>query len=121
MNLSLPKECLIASSQQYKHIFTVGKRLRGKDFSLIFSKNRQNHDRLGISVSGKKLAVDRNRIKRLLKEFYRHNRSFPTQVAGNNDSCCQGFDLVVATYKGFIPQGLHDIEQVLGPYCRLAP
>ena len=72
------------------------------------------HDRLGISVSGMKLAVKRNRIKRLIREFYRHNRSFPSSVA-KTDKQGQGVDLVVATNKRFTPKGLGDIETIFAP------
>ena len=109
--LPLPKQCLLTKPWQYEHVYAQGKRLRGNGFSLIFFKNSENQNRLGVSVSGMKLAVKRNRIKRLLKEFYRHNRSFPSRVAGiKADS--YGVDLVIATNKKFQPRTISEVYTV---------
>ncbi len=111
----MPKSCLLTKPWQYRHVYRHGRRLRGNGFSLIFLGNDSGRDRLGISVSGVKLAVKRNRIKRLLKEFYRHNRTFPAQVARQNGKS-GGVDMIIATNKKFAPTGLADIEAIFKPY-----
>ncbi len=116
MKLSLPKKILLAKPWQYSHVYNHGKRIRGNGFSLIFLDNGQKFDRLGISVSGVRVAVKRNTIKRLLKEFYRHNRSFPSLVSGKSIDDNHGTDLVIATNKRFHPQGLTDIEKTFLPF-----
>jgi ribonuclease P protein component len=98
--------------KQYDEIYRQGTRIRGTGFSLIFRANNLQEDRLGISISGVRLAVKRNRIKRIIKEFYRTNRSFPSQVAQQ-----KGFlgntDMVIATRKHFLPDSLAELSRAL--------
>jgi len=113
MPLPLPKESLLNKPWQYQQVYSQGQRMWGKGLTLIYIDNDQGQDRLGISVGGQKLAVRRNRIKRLLKEFYRHNRALPSLVAKRSAVGC-GVDLVIATNQKFQPRGLADITAVLG-------
>lgn len=111
MPLTLPKELLITKPWQYQRVYQQGQRLWGKGITLIYLENDQGHDRLGVSVGGQKLAVRRNRIKRLLKEYYRLNRTLPSQVA--NKPPGGGVDLVIATNLKFQPRGLSDIQAII--------
>lgn len=113
MSLSLSKDSLLTKPWQYQNVYRRGQRVWGKGVTLIYLDNEIGQDRLGISVSGQKLAVRRNRIKRLLKEFYRHNRALPSLVAKHSAECC-GVDLVIATNQKFHPTGLADIQAILG-------
>jgi ribonuclease P protein component len=110
--LPLPKDCLLTKPWQYQKVYRQGQRAWGKGITLIFVDNDQGQDRLGISISGQKLAVRRNRIKRLLKEFYRHHRNLPSQVANHSDSAC-GVDMVIATNQKFQPRCLAEIQKIL--------
>lgn len=112
MSQTLPKDSLLSRPWQYKQVYNSGQRLRAQGLTLIYVDNDQGRDRLGISVSGQKLAVKRNRIKRLLKEFYRHNRAFPSLVAKCSGQG-RGVDLVIATNQKFQPRGLADIQTLL--------
>ena len=53
-----------------------GRKVQNRYFIAIFASNRQGRPRLGITVS-KKVgnAVQRNRMKRLAREYFRRNRS----------------------------------------------
>lgn len=113
MPFPLPKDALLTKPWQYQQVYRHGQRLWGKGLTLIYVDNDQGQDRLGISVSGQKLAVRRNRIKRLLKEFYRQNRALPSLVAKQSVAGC-GVDLVIATNPKFQPRGLADISALLG-------
>lgn len=121
MSLSLPKESLLTKSWQYQQVYRQGRRAGDKagGFTLIFRDNGQDGDRLGISVGGQRSAVRRNRIKRLLREFYRLHRGLPSLVAKR--ASAQGVDLVVATNQRFQPQGLADIEAAFHRITGLFP
>ena len=119
MRLSLPKDSLLTKPWQYQEVYRNGRRVWGKGLTLIYIDNDQGHDRLGISISGQKLAVRRNRIKRLLKELYRHNRALPSQLTKHSVNR-DGVDLVIATNQKFQPGGLAEIKAILGRLTGLA-
>jgi ribonuclease P protein component len=74
--MALPKSLLLSRLWQYKKVYAGGKRVRGPGFSLIFLANEVGRSRLGISVHGVGQAVRRNRIKRIIREFFRHDPVF---------------------------------------------
>lgn len=76
MGFKLPKTALLRKPAQYNVVYRQGKRFRGTHFSLIFIENDHGFNRLGISVHGVKKAVLRNRMKRVIREFFRVNRDF---------------------------------------------
>lgn len=70
--LTLPKACLLRKPEEYRRVYAQGKRLRGDGFTLIYRLGTEHgRPRLGISVHGVGSAVRRNRIKRLIREFFR--------------------------------------------------
>ena len=58
---------------QFKSVFSQKKSIHGKYFGMHVIRNRLNHPRLGMAVSKKvsKKAVQRNRIKRQIRESFR--------------------------------------------------
>ena len=57
-------------------MYRQGARWHGKGFSLIFCPNELGFNRIGISIHRKlKGAVKRNRIKRIIRESFRLERS----------------------------------------------
>jgi len=76
---------------QYKYVFSKPKRSIDNNFIIIAKKNNENYPRLGLAISKKniKLAVQRNRIKRIIREFFRIN------IIVNN----VGIDFVVMAKK----------------------
>jgi len=71
----LPKEEIIASSKEISDIFRSGRRFAGNQLSILY---KLSHDhggvRVGFTTSKKvKRAVDRNRLKRLMREAFRRN------------------------------------------------
>nr|MBF0222643.1 ribonuclease P protein component [Desulfobulbaceae bacterium] len=119
MKASLPKHCLLTKPWQYNHVYSRGKRVHGNNVTFIYTINELQHDRLGVSISGKKLAIRRNRIKRLIKEFYRLNRTFPSLMASKASGT--GVDLVVATSKKFEPRGISDIQSAFSRFIQHTP
>ncbi len=101
--LSLPKTSLLTKPAQYNRVYRHGTRLRGDNFNLLLLSSDSNKSRLGISIHGKlKGAVKRNRIKRIIREFFRiHYNSLPLET-----------DFVFTVRKGFnlnSPKGIADV------------
>ncbi len=65
----------IRRKKEYLSIYLQGKRSYSRNFTIIVHKRDSGAARLGITVS-KKVgnAVRRNRIKRLIREFFRLNK-----------------------------------------------
>ncbi len=96
----LPKTCLLRKNGEFDRVYRQGRRLHGKGFSLIFTANAMEYNRLGISVQKKTgRAVDRNRIKRIIRESFRlHRDSFPVKS-----------DIVLTVRPGFSPGSPADL------------
>lgn len=68
----LLKSSLLRKGWEYDEVYSNGRRLHGKGFSLICVKNSSAGCRLGISLHRKiKGAVKRNRLKRIIRESFR--------------------------------------------------
>lgn len=66
----------IRRRKDYTTVFQLGQRFHSKNFTVIINRNELEVSRLGLSVSKKVgKAVRRNRIKRLLREFFRLSKS----------------------------------------------
>jgi ribonuclease P protein component len=57
----------------FKQVFATGGRANGKAFTILYRFNSLDHPRLGMAIPRKHFsrAVDRNRIKRLIRESFR--------------------------------------------------
>ena len=81
----------IRKRKDFLAVIASGQKLQTKHFIIYLRVNSQPFSRLGITVShrvGK--AVQRNRVKRLLREFFRlHKKDFH-----------RGLDLVIIAKKG---------------------
>jgi ribonuclease P protein component len=74
---SLKKKERIHKKEEFLQILREGERYKTKHFKVMIKENHLDRVRLGLIVS-KKIgnAVKRNSIKRLLREFFRINKSF---------------------------------------------
>jgi ribonuclease P protein component len=99
--LSLPKIFLLRKKSEYDNVYLRGKRVHGENFSLILLPNNLEHNRLGISIHGQlKGAVKRNRIKRIIREFFRLDRRFLQEKSSR--SCeLPSMDIIITVRKGF--------------------
>ncbi len=79
-NESLPRKERLTKNKDFESVLYEGQKIWIKDLLLIIYKpNTLNYSRIGIIVSRKiKKAVQRNKIKRWIREFYRKNKNlFP--------------------------------------------
>ena len=72
--LNFSRESRLIKAEDYQYVFANAKRFGNHNFTLLVRKNNLGHARLGLAIAKKsvKLAVDRNRIKRLIRESFRH-------------------------------------------------
>ena len=102
---SFPKEERLLNRKDFVNLNRLGKRYHTGHFTVIFKKNRLGITRLGITISKKTgNAVERNKIKRLVREFYRlHKDIFPQRT-----------DVVVMAKKGACDLDYWKIKEELG-------
>ena len=88
---SLKKHERLCKKSEFKTVYEKGRRLFSDHFVIMYLPNNLKYSRLGITVS-KKIgnAVKRNRVKRLVREFFRLNKK---------DLPC-GYDIVFIAKKG---------------------
>ncbi len=68
----MKKTTMLKKNYEFKNILTNGKRYRGKYIEIYTKKNHLNENKLGIAISSKIAnSVNRNKIKRLIRENYR--------------------------------------------------
>ena len=104
------KEERIRKKRDYTRIYEQGERIYSRRFTLVVCPSPAGVTRLGTTVSKKAgNAVQRNRIKRLLREFFRVNKSrLPASQ-----------DIVIIAKKGILPLGYGDVSRELE--SRLTP
>ncbi len=73
---SFPAKFKIKTSRDFHYILTEGAKTHSENFILYSKPNSLGFPRLGLSVGKKASAssVKRNRIKRVLREFFRKNK-----------------------------------------------
>jgi len=99
-----PKCAKLLKPAEYKQVFDSAQRVSDRHLTLFFRVNDLKHARLGLAISKKvsKLAVDRNRIKRLARESFRLQQqnlpdvdcvvlARPSAVKADNKEIAAGF------------------------------
>lgn len=75
---------------EYQHVFKNGRKMQSLCFVTIGCVNGKSYARLGLAVAKKnvRLAHDRNRVRRIIRETFRHYQD-----------ALKGFDIVVMAQK----------------------
>jgi ribonuclease P protein component len=72
-----PSRVRLSKAEEFRRVFTQGKRTRDAVFTVLAKPNGLGFSRLGMAVGKKYVgqAVQRHRIKRLVRESFRVNQS----------------------------------------------
>lgn len=72
---SFPREARLLAPLQFRAVFANGDKFVCSSFVIIAAANGQAHARLGLALAKRRLhrAVDRNRVKRIIRESFRHH------------------------------------------------
>jgi ribonuclease P protein component len=70
------RESRLLTPGQFQNVFNNPTRFGSRHFTILVTKNPAQDNRLGLAIAKKrvKLAVQRNRIKRLVRESFRLNQ-----------------------------------------------
>ena len=92
MNRGFGREKRLLTPQQFKAVFdSSSNKVPSKNVLLLARENQLEHPRLGLVIGKKsvKLAVERNRIKRQIRESFRHSQDI-----------LNGVDIVIVARRG---------------------
>lgn len=68
----MKKTTMLKKNYEFRNVLTRGRKYSGKYIEVYFKKNSLNENKLGIAISSKIAnSVNRNRVKRLIRENYR--------------------------------------------------
>jgi ribonuclease P protein component len=86
-----PRSARLLKPEEFKQVFKQSRRTADAFFTILFRPNGLPQARLGMAIAKKnlKLAVDRNLVKRTVRESFRYHQED-----------LSGFDLVVMCRKG---------------------
>lgn len=102
---SFTKKERLLKRPEFLAVTEVGKKFHTKSFIVFVNPNTLDISRMGITVSRKVgNSVKRNRIKRLIREFFRLNK------AGIET----GIDIVVIAKKEAVGKGFEEVSKELG-------
>ncbi|CAH9019962.1 ribonuclease P protein component [Candidatus Nitrosacidococcus sp. I8] len=84
--LSLTRLMRLHKPSEFKQVFATGKKVQSKIFTIFYRLNKLSYPRLGMVIPRRHLsrAFDRNQIKRLVREEFRHRQKW-----------LDGYDLVI--------------------------
>lgn len=92
MNLEFSRDHRLLIPRQFKAVFdSPDGKIPGKNVLLLARENGLEYPRIGMVIGKKsvKLSVERNRLKRLIRESFRHHQAM-----------LGGWDIVVVARKG---------------------
>ncbi|HFE48197.1 MAG TPA: ribonuclease P protein component [Chromatiaceae bacterium] len=74
--MGFPRSARLTAASDYQYVFADPRKAVDRNFVVLYRPGRESAARLGLAVTKKRLrrAVDRNRIKRLTRESFRHAR-----------------------------------------------
>jgi ribonuclease P protein component len=106
----LPKQAKLVKTDDYSSVFNFRKRIANKYLVMRYCPNDKNSARLGLIVAKKtaKLAVQRNYMRRVLRELFRLNQHQLPAV-----------DVVIQVQKVFEKPDFVEVKQAFNDLCVL--
>ncbi len=98
------RDMRLKSPGEFTRVFRKARRTGGQGLTILAVENTQGHPRLGMAIAKKhiRLATQRNRIKRIIRESFRmHQQDFPD------------IDIVVLSRSDLGKRNATEIRQVL--------
>ena len=87
---------------EFTRVYRKGKYLPGRHAVIHFLRRPRGPNRLGVTVGkGVRSSVLRNRLKRLLRESFRHTE----------DRLASGFDIILVAKAGGTPPGFREMDR----------
>lgn len=76
MDARFTQRSRLADAASYSRVFKKAQRSRDKMFTVLYRKNEEHETRLGLAIAKKhcRLATTRNRLKRIVRESFRHHK-----------------------------------------------
>lgn len=110
MNLDFSRDKRLLIPRQFKAVFdSPGGKIPGKSVLLLVRENGLDHPRIGMVIGKKsvKLSVERNRLKRLIRESFRLHQAL-----------MGGWDIVVVARKGIAESNNVEIARQFGKFWK---
>jgi ribonuclease P protein component len=87
LNFRFPKENRLRKPDEFRQVYSAGKRFEGRFMTLFIMNSKTNFQRLGVTASKKGIgkAHERFRAKRLLREAFRLSKAELNEVTNNYD------------------------------------
>ncbi|MFP3019344.1 MAG: ribonuclease P protein component [Arsenophonus sp.] len=112
---AFPRELRLLTPKYFDYVFQQPQRVSSPEITILGRFNELRYPRIGLTIAKKnvKRAHERNRIKRLTREYFRlHQKEFPSM------------DFVILVKKGVDNLNNQEIIKILGKlwhrHCRLA-
>ena len=102
MNAKFPRELKLLKTDEFSSVFSFRKRIASSTLVLHYQPNQLGHPRMGLVVSKKiaRLSVDRNYMRRVLRELFRKNKSNFKNI-----------DFIIRPQKNFCAKNYNEIVQ----------
>lgn len=74
---AFPRDLRLTAAEEFRQVFANSARCHQKPFTVLSRSNALGHARLGMAISKRnvRLATQRHRIKRLIRESFRHHQN----------------------------------------------